>query len=219
MSLEKLAEEFWTWRLATLPDCRDDLPRVQRPPGWLPDWSAGAIADRGRTLAELTRRHRDLDLSAEPVSVQVDGRLLGSALAKAHWELELIRGWERHPEFYLDQSLVPVYLLLLEPPPFDDQRATAIVDRLRNVPVVLEQARENLAEHAGAPFARCALQLLSEVDGSIETAMAALGPMLPDRQAAELPAATRAAVDAVAGYRDWLTERLPSWGEIGRAHV
>src|ERR1700716_2851133 len=171
MSLEKLAEEFWTWRLAPVPDSRDDLPRVERPPGWLPDWSAGAIADRLRTLAELTRRHRDLDLSAEPVGVQVDGRLLGSALAKVHWELELVRGWERHPEFYVDQSLVPIYLLLLVPPPFDDQRASAIIDRLRHVPVVLEQARENLAEHAGAPFARCALRLLSEVDGSIETAM------------------------------------------------
>jgi uncharacterized protein DUF885 len=214
MSLEKLADEFWTWRLATLPDCRDDLPSVERPPGWLPDWSAGAIADRKRTLAELTRRHRDLDLSAEPVSVQVDGRLLGSALAKVHWELELVRGWQRDPAFYLDQSLVPVYLLLLAPPPFDDRRASAIIERLRHVPVVLEQARENLAEQAGAPFARCTLRLLSEVDGSVETAMAALGPLLPDRQAAELPDATRIAVDAVAGYRTWLTERLPSWGEV-----
>jgi hypothetical protein len=87
MTLEKLAEEFWTWRLATLPDCGDDLPRVERPPGWRPDWSAAAIADRRHTLAELTRRHRELDLSGEPVGVQVDGRLLGSALARVHWEL------------------------------------------------------------------------------------------------------------------------------------
>src|SRR2546430_1210803 len=154
MSLEKLADEVWTWRLATLPDCRDDLPRVERPPGWLPDWSAGAIADRKRTLAELTLRHRDLDLSAEPVSVQVDGRLLGSALAKVHWELELVRGWQRDPAFYLDQSLGPVYLLLLVPPPFDDRRAAAIIAALENVPEVLRQAKENLAESAGSQFAR-----------------------------------------------------------------
>jgi hypothetical protein len=214
MSLEKLADEFWLWRLATLPDCRDDLPRVERPPGWLPDWSAGAIADRRRTLAGLTRRHRDLDLSDEPVSVQVDGRLLGAALAKVHWELELVRGWQRNPGFYLDQSLVPVYLLLLPPPPFDERRASEIVERLRHVPVVLEQARENLAGHAAAPFVRSTLRLLSEVDGSLETAMAALGPNLPARQAAALPEATAVASAALAGFRDWLTEGLPRWGDV-----
>lgn len=214
MSLETLADEFWSWRLPTIPDCQDDLTRVERPPGWLPDWSAASIADRRGTLAELTRRYRELDLSAEPVSVQVDGRLLGSALARVHWELELIRGWERDPGFYLDQSLGPIYRVLLAPPPFDDRRATAILDLLRHVPIVLDQARENLAEHAGAPFARCTVKLLSEVDGSVAAAMAALGPLLPDRQAAELPAATRVAVEAVAGFQGWLTERLPSWGDV-----
>src|SRR5262245_49614393 len=159
MTLDKLADEFWTWRLATVPDCRDDITRVERPPGWLPDWSADAIQDRRRTLSELIRRHQDLELSTEPVGVQVDGRLLGSALARVHWELERIRGWQRDPAFYLDQALGPIYLLLLEPPPFDERRATAILERLRHVPVVLEQARQNLAEHAGAPFARCTLTL------------------------------------------------------------
>lgn len=214
MGLEKLAEEFWTWRIATVPDDGDDVPRVERPPGWLPDWSAGAIADRRRTLAELTTRYRELDLSAEPVGVQVDGRLLGSALAKVHWELELIRGWQRNPGFYVEQSLVPVYNLLLQPPPFDERRAVAIIERLRHVPVVLQQAREHLAEHAGAQFVRCALRLLSEVDGCLDRAMVALGPELPERQAGELPEATRVAAEAVAGYRDWLTERLPSWGDV-----
>jgi hypothetical protein len=152
--MEKLAEEFWTWRTATQPDSRDDLPRVERPPGWLPDWSAEAVADRRRTLAELTRRHAAVDLSAEPVAVQVDGRLLASALARVHWELELLRGWQRNPGFYLDQSLGPIYLQLLVPPPFDERRAATIVAYLAHVPVVLQQAQENLAEHAGASFAR-----------------------------------------------------------------
>jgi hypothetical protein len=109
---------------------------------------------------------------------------------------------------------VPIYLLLLVPPPFDDRRATAVIDLLRHVPVLLDQARENLGAQAGAPFAHATLRLLSGVDGSIDAAMAALAPMLPDRQAAELPAATRVAADAVAGYRNWLVEQLRSWGEV-----
>src|SRR4051794_10803693 len=112
MGLAKLAEEFWNWRLATLPDSSDDLPRVERPEGWLPDWSSKAIAGRREVLAELTRRHRELELSDEPVEVRVDGRLLGSALARVHWELELIRAWERDPGFYVQQSLGPIYVEL-----------------------------------------------------------------------------------------------------------
>lgn len=214
MTLEKLADEFWTWRLATVPDSHDDIPRVERPPGWLPDWSPDAVSDRRRVLSDLTRRHRELDLSSEPTAVQVDGRLLGSALARVHWELDLVRAWQRDPTFYLAQALVPIYLPLLEPPPFDDRRATMIVDRLRHVPEVLAQARENLAGHACAPFARCTLRLLSEVDGSLDVAMSALVTMLPPRQAGELPAAARIAADAVAGYRSWLAEHVESWGDI-----
>lgn len=213
MGLAKLAEEFWNWRLATAPDSSDDLPRVERPAGWLPDWSAAAIAERRTVLAELTGRHAALELSDEPVTVQVDGRLLGSALAKVHWELELIRGWQRDPGFYVQQSLGAVYVTLLAPPPFDEVRAASISALLRHVPLVLEQAMANLAEHASAPFARSAVRQLDETAGSLEAAMTALLPFLPAEYAAELPAATRVAADAVAAYRDWLSERLPSLGD------
>ncbi|MEV6555688.1 DUF885 family protein [Nocardia sp. NPDC051756] len=213
MGLAKLAEEFWNWRLATVPDSSDDLPRVRRPVGWLPDWSPQSIADRRDVLAELTRRHRELDLSDEPVSVQVDGRLLGSALARVHWELELIRDWERNPCFYIQQSLGPIYVELLVSSPFDSARAGRISALLRHVPLVLEQARENLAGRAGASFARSALSLLDENAGSLDAAMIALTPFLPDEYAPELPAATRVAVEAIAAYRNWLAEQLPSLGE------
>jgi len=39
-SLELLARDFWAWRAAGQPVKRDDVPRILRPPGWTPDWSA-----------------------------------------------------------------------------------------------------------------------------------------------------------------------------------
>ncbi|WP_069164679.1 DUF885 family protein [Nocardia altamirensis] len=214
MSSARLADEFWSWRLATLPDSSDDLPRVERPDGWLPDWSPAAIGRRKDVLADLTRRHRALDLSAEPVADQVDGRLLGVALAKVHWELELIRAWERDPGFYIQQSLGPIYVTLLVPPPFDDARAATILALLRHVPVVLDDAMANLADRASAPFAQSAVRQLDEAAGSLDIAMTALIPFLPDEFAAELPAANRVAADAVAAYRDWLVSALPSFGHV-----
>ena len=42
--LDDLARDFWTWRAATQPSSGDDIPRIERPAGWLPDWSRDAIA-------------------------------------------------------------------------------------------------------------------------------------------------------------------------------
>ncbi len=212
-ALADLAEEFWAWRTATAPDSHDDLTRVERPPGWRADWSADAIAGRRRMLRIFSERYCGVDLSREPVAVRVDGCLLGSALARVRWELDLVRAWQRNPCFYLDQSLGPAHNLLLPPPPFSSDRATAIVGHLERVPAVLGQARQNLAGHLAAPFARAAMEQLAGLGGQLGTAMAALAPLLPARHAAALPAATRSAAAAAAAFRAWLGGQLPAAAE------
>ncbi|MFI0451869.1 DUF885 family protein [Actinomadura sp. 6N118] len=207
--LEDLGEEFWTWRAATAPDSYDDLPRVQRPHGWVPDWSADAIAARRRTLREFTGRQQALDLSDAPTAVQVDGRLLRSALDRVHWELDLLRSWQRNPCFYIDQALVPIYNLLLAPPPFDQHRAAAIVGCLERVPDILRQGCDNLAGHAVAPFAQYALRQLGTATDALRESMTALAPLLPEPQADALRLALDAAANAVEGFSDWLTDHLP----------
>ncbi|MDT4914229.1 MAG: hypothetical protein QOC66_3357, partial [Pseudonocardiales bacterium] len=124
---------------------------------------------------------------------------------------ELVRGWARDPRFYLDQSLVPIFNLLLEPPPFDAVRASAIIAHLRRVPVVLEQARVNLADTAAPAFAAYAVGVLDGLAADLEAAMAALHPVLPPEPARALSAATGSAVAAVASYRQWLTTRMASF--------
>ncbi|WP_142097232.1 DUF885 family protein [Pseudonocardia cypriaca] len=211
MGLDGLAGEFWAWRAATQPDSYDDITRIERPAGWVADWSPGAVQGRRRALASFVERYRELDLTSEPVAVQVDGRLLGCALARVHWELELLRGWERNPRFHLDQALVPIYNRLLEPPPIDAARAEALLRHLRRVPVVLAQARENLAGRAAPSFAEHAVRALDAADARLRTAMHALTPHLPRLQAAGLPAATDLAAAALVEYREWLEVQLPSF--------
>src|SRR5206468_6797960 len=109
MTLDDLAARFWAWRTANQPDSYDDITRVTRAPGWTPDWSAEAVAARRAAAHRFADEYAAVDLSGEPVPVQVNGRLLGSAVARAHWELELVRGWARDPRFYLDQCLVPIF--------------------------------------------------------------------------------------------------------------
>ncbi|MFI8434680.1 DUF885 family protein [Streptomyces sp. NPDC079020] len=209
--LAGLAAEFWTWREAAQPDSYDDITRVERPSGWLPDWSPEAIAERRRVLKEFTRRHGDLDMSAASVPDRVDAALLGSALARVHWELDQLRDWRRNPCFAIDQALVPVYNLLLEPPPFHGTRAQDIIARLGRVPELLEQAKHHLTGHAAGPLAQYALRLLDTADQALGAAMAGLAPFLTAERAAALLAATTAAQHALVDYREWLREHLPAF--------
>src|SRR5437773_9116049 len=37
-SLDDLARALWIWRAAEEPHSSDDIPRIDRPSGWAPDW-------------------------------------------------------------------------------------------------------------------------------------------------------------------------------------
>src|ERR1700675_2530366 len=88
--LQQLAEDFWIWRANNQPVSSDDIPRIERPRDWVPDWSAKAIARRRQKLVDLTERWQDIDPKSWPIDQQVDYRLIGSALARVHFELNVI---------------------------------------------------------------------------------------------------------------------------------
>jgi len=72
---------------------------------------------------------------------QVDYRLIGSALARVRWELEVNPRWERDPSFYLDQTLTALLEALVQPPPFDAGRSREILDRMQAIPRILEEGK------------------------------------------------------------------------------
>ena len=126
---EKLGQDFWRWRAETQPAGPDDIPRVTRPPGWTPDWSAASVDRRRSVLGELEKRFRALPPRTE-VPAEVDRRLLGSALARVRWELDTHPVWRRSPAFWVDQALASPHEILVIPPPFDAQRSRDLVRRL-----------------------------------------------------------------------------------------
>jgi Bacterial protein of unknown function (DUF885) len=218
-SLAALAGDFWAWRTVNQPLSGDDIPRLPRPAGWVPDWSPQAIAARRAALAELDRRWRALSPAAgTPIPQQVDWRLLGSALARVHWELDYERAWRRDPNFYLDQTLGAVFDLLVQPPPFDRARGEEIVRRMASIPAVLADAPGNLDQAVG-PFARLATARLNEIRSAVNAAVAALDPLLPPDVAHRLDEVALPAIKAFEGYREWLTARqakLPEATAVGR---
>jgi len=103
-----------------------------------------------------------MDSSKWPVARQVDYRLIGSAIARVRWEIEITRAWQSNPLFYKDQTIGAYFSLLLPPPPFDAARTRWILNTLASFPKTLQDAKSNLSQPV-APFASLTVDLLKGV--------------------------------------------------------
>jgi uncharacterized protein (DUF885 family) len=210
-SLRKLSEDFWKWRARFQPFTNDDIPRIDRPSGSR-DWSAASVAEQRATLAVFEKRWKDIDLAGWGVPDQVDYRLIGSALARVRWELEINPRWQNDPSFYIDQTLGALTEALLQPPPFDAPRSRVIVERMEQIPGILDNAKANL--RPVRPFAELAIESLQGIRSKLSLVQHDLTPLLHDDSTAANSTATRfeAATDktiaALESYEGWLQQNL-----------
>jgi hypothetical protein len=205
--LDRLGAQFWQWRDATSFRTSDDIPRVERPGGWLPRFDRAAVDEFGLELAGFAERWAALagdGLDGSPVSTQVDHRLLGAAMARVHWELEVLRNWERDAVFLTSQVLGPWFDLLLAPPPFEAQRQSDLVRVLEAVPAAVEQAIANLDRSGVATLARVAAADLRDIGARLASSVEALVPLVHRVTARSLAEAQPAASEALERYRGWL---------------
>jgi hypothetical protein len=208
-SVDKLATDFWVWRAQWQPFNLDDVPRIERPAGLKPSWSAASIAHQRTDLSAFDERWKKLDPAKWPVSQQVDYRLMGSALARVHWELDLNRRWQDDATFYVDQAMTPVVEAILPPPPFDKTRSGNLIASVQNIPSIIEDAETNL-QHPCAPFAKLAIATLSDIRTQLWLLPHDVGPLLVGDNVHELAPAIERAASSLESFRDWLQQRLPS---------
>jgi hypothetical protein len=217
--LQQLAQDFWAWRAQHQPVSYDDIPRIERPPDWVSDWSPKVIAQQRRELAEFTKRLEAIDSKSWPVSQQVDQRLIGSALARVDFELNVICSHERNPGFYVDQTLGTLFLSLLKASPFDEARSRVIINTLRSFRQTVADGQENLSGKAIKPFALAAIEKLTDVRTRLTKLADELVPLLSSVPRTEFAEVTHDAIAALEGFHDWLNSKLGEMGEsvaVGR---
>ena len=215
-ALDKLAADFWIWRATNAPFTGDDVNRLERP-GGPRDWSQSAIEKRRSDVQAFEQRWRKIDSSQWPVPAQVDYRLIGSALARVRWELDINPRWKRDPNFYIEQTLTPVVEALTVPAPYNEERSREILTRLQNIPTLLQQARENLTAMP-APFATVAAQGLQDIRGRMQKMAAALAGQTKIEPEVLARSADQAG-EALEQFRSWLQEKtlsLPEQTALGR---
>jgi hypothetical protein len=206
-SLDKLAGDFWTWRARYAPFNGDDVPRMERP-GGTRDWSRAKIDNHRSELAEFESRWKKIDINGWPVPKQVDYSLIGSALSRVRWELDINPRWKRDPNFYIEQTLTALVEALTVPAPYDESRSREILTRIENIPSILRQGTENL-DNPPAPFATVSVQNLDGIRERLRKMATALVRSTTLKQQ-ELNGAIERAADALEKFRGQLQEKLPT---------
>jgi len=205
--IQKLGGDFWTWRARFGQYTSDDINRMERPMGIVRDWSAGAVAQQRKELSAFEDRWKKLADPKASIPEQVDYRLLGSALARVRWELDVLDRWAHDPNFYVDQTITPVAEVLTIPGPFDESSSREILARLNNIPAIAQEGEKNLS-NPPARYAQAAIDSLADIRQKL-TGMAkqlALNTTIP---ATDWQASADRAATALENYRARLQIRLP----------
>ncbi len=207
--VQALSERFWTWRATEQPFTNDDIPRIERPAGFVSHWSAKDVAGYQQRIGAFEKEWRAIDVSGAPVPVQVDYRLMGSAIARVYWELQVIPDWKRNPFFYVDQGLTSMYMLMLVHEPFSVERQREVVLRLGSVPRLLDEGRANLTDMR-QPYAVIAMGDLARIEDRMQRfrdGVHTAANFSPD-ELAKFDVAEDAAVKALVSYREWLRPQV-----------
>jgi uncharacterized protein (DUF885 family) len=205
-SVEKLADDFWTWRAKYAPFTGDDVNRMERP-GGIRDWSRASIDQRRNDLKQFETRWKNIDPSSWPIAQQVDYKLIGSALSRVRWELDRNPRWKRDPNFYIEQTLTALAEALTIPAPYDEARSHEILTRIENIPSIVQQGSQNL-QNPPAPFASVAIQNLDGIHERLRK-MASLLAASTTLKPEELNSASERAADALEKFQQQLKEKLP----------
>jgi uncharacterized protein (DUF885 family) len=206
-SFEKLAGDFWTWRAKYAPFTGDDVNRMERP-GGTRDWSRTSIDKRREALAGFEARWKKIDPNQWPIPKQVDYKLIGSALSRAHWELDVNPRWKRDPNFYIEQTLTALVEALTVPAPYDAARSMEILTRVENIPSIMQQGAENL-EKPPAPFVTVAINNLDGIRERLRK-MASSLVASTTLTTGTLNSACERAADALEEFQQQLKQKLPT---------
>ena len=206
-ALQALAADFFEWRRVQQPVTGDDIPRVERPEAWVPDFSPEALGEYRERYHTFLQAVGQLNSEGWSIGNQLDAQLLKAAIERVHWELDVLKLPQRNPLFYLDQTLGSIFELLILSSPFTASRAENILLRLEQFPSTLKFARINL-DQAVRPFAEAAIDTLEGIDVRLLKVQAALLNESPAKREDRLAASIKAAIRALERYREWLRQGL-----------
>ncbi len=216
--IQNLGKDFFAWRASEQPVTGDDVPRIERPKNWIPDFSTAAIKKYNQKYIEFKKRLAALSPQDWSRRDSVDYLLLRSAIERVNWELNVLKLPEKDPDFYVQQSIGSVFELLVVDSPMNDNRIKQIILRLNSIPGTIKNAEINLTQPVAA-FADIALGELEGIDKKVSETQEALSKLASDSLRPQLKKAFANASSALVDYASWIKKKLPAMSDkysVGR---
>ena len=174
----------------------------------LEDLSRQAVEGQTRDLGALARRLAAIDPGRLTDSERLERPVLDNSIRARLFELEQVRTWERNPQHYADiiaTSLAGQALFEYAPLP---QRARRIVSKLRQVPRLVQAARDNIKDAPGI-FVKVGLESMRGTQRFIDEDLPRAFSRLDDMHIlGDLADASTGASAALGGYIEYLEKDL-----------
>jgi uncharacterized protein (DUF885 family) len=174
----------------------------------LEDFSRSAVDTHLRALAGFSRRLRQIDPTGLPPSEQVEHPIVAANIEARIHQLETERSWEQNPQVYaevLGSGLAGQALFAYAPEP---DRAKRVVSKLRQVPRLVQAARDNIKDTPGI-FVKIGLETWRGVLTFIETDLPKAFSALDDLHIlGDLADTSSEAAVAIRGYITYLENDL-----------
>lgn len=217
--LDELAIKFMEWRKITQPITSDDIPRIERDPDWIPDFSQKAVASSKNKYTEFKTALESIPQRGWSRADSIDYLLLRSAIERVNWELNVLDLPGSHPEFYINQTVGYVFDLLALSSPFTMERADELLLRLNSIPNTLKNAKRSL-NNPVQPFAMIAIGQLDGIQEKMKLMVQDLESTFPQLFGRKLQRSANKASAALEDFVKWLEKDLSSMEKtfaVGRA--
>ena len=174
----------------------------------LEDLSRSALDTHVRTLAGFGRRLHQIVAAQLPPVEQVEHPIVAANIEARMYELEVVRSWERDPQIYsevIGTSLAGQALFAYAP---EAERARRVASKLRQVPRLVQAARDNIKECPGI-YVKVGLEtwrgVLRFIEADLPRAFASLDDL---HILGDLADTSTEAAGAIKGYIDYLENDL-----------
>ncbi len=174
----------------------------------LADYSSSALDRRLREVKDIISEFSGFDTASFDVDARIDHRLMFQVAKSVLRDLEKFKSHVRNPGTYSDECMGGVFLLLIQEFAPLEERLEKALGRLRAIPEVLAQGKENIRPGEVPPvWNEVALESSRQGLALFTVLIPALAKQVP-KLAADLNAASQSAAQALEDYASFLKETV-----------
>ena len=173
----------------------------------LSHYSTEEVTTYVKTLQNILSKAEQIKPEPLPIDEQIDRELLIANLKMELFQFEKLNHWQQNPNFYVDECIQGIYLLLLRDFAPLSVRAKNIAKRFAEVPRVLDEASQNI-KNPSRTHTIAAIEELKTGETFFDQTTKELSKKIPELKQ-ELLAGVKPAIKAMRSYQGKLKKLLP----------